>query len=847
MNVSSYVRTQVINLVSERRVVVWFDGERQFAALARNLKAPHLVVVSAETSRLVARREADTILAKMNASEQGDERDAALLVYVPWSRGADEGTRLADPFEHLGLIGAAFGDKEAEQLPALARRALPQLVGEVERLFREGRPTLAMLDELGRGRRGPRYPLLKSALGTETPIEVVAQLLGVGDAAARLDATAGARNEAERLLAEELDFPGHAAGTLCEKVVVDLGRYVLFSEFVFDLTVPVPDPLASVPRAAVAHRDLVYAVCDRLRGVDELRTAYMERAEHVERELRLPELFTHAAALGSRNTFPFEERLCLARVVALACHGDLDGAQTAAAAPRGSVWRQQGTRSVLWKLAARCLALLGVAQEIDGSMPAPSTSVAEWVRRYTSAGGLAELDLHQRRVEQAAAEGYESEELEPLVSLCRRRYAAITETLQSTFQAALEREGWPPEGVLRQTQIFDRFVAPALEDGRRVAFFLVDGMRFEMGEDLAGALEGLGEIQILPAAAVLPTITSMGMAALLPGADSSMPLIDVNGELVPEVGGEALANSPARMELLKHRFGDRFREITLGDLFSMSPARLRNRLGAADLLVVRTQDIDAFGEGGSLFTARKYMSHVLQELRDAAERLAGLGFSVLVFAADHGHVLLQEIPAGDVVAGPPGEWKLAKRRCYLGHSLGRVPGTVVLTAAKVGINGPVSELVVPAGLRVFAAGEGYFHGGVSLQECVVPVVCLTAQHAQRGAASVFSVELKYRSDRFTSRVIGLKARMSSLIEEQAVMRIEAFAGTGKKATVVGEAADCDARDPASKLITLQKDIDTQVPVRVYDDFTADDIEIRASDPATGLILARLKLKNAVME
>ena len=89
-----------------------------------------------------------------------------------------------------------------------------------------------------------------------------------------------------------------------------------------------------------------------------------------------------------------------------------------------------------------------------------------------------------------------------------------------------------------------------------------------------------------------------------------------------------------------------------------------------------------------------------------------------MFAADHGHILLQEIPAGDVVAGPPGEWKLAKRRCYLGDSLGRVPGTVVLPAAKVGINGPVAELVVPAGLRVFAAGEGYFHGGVSPQECV---------------------------------------------------------------------------------------------------------------------------------
>ena len=194
MDVSSYVRTLVINLVSERRIVVWFDGERQFGALARNLKAPHLVVVSAATSRLVARREADTILAKMNASEQGDEREWP-PVYVPWSRGADEGTRLADPFEHLALLGG----RSATRRRSNCRRSQGArcLSSWARSIACSGRgPTLAILDELGRGRRGPRYPLLRSALGTETLVEVVAQLLCAGDATARLDGTAGARDEA---------------------------------------------------------------------------------------------------------------------------------------------------------------------------------------------------------------------------------------------------------------------------------------------------------------------------------------------------------------------------------------------------------------------------------------------------------------------------------------------------------------------------------------------------------------------------------------------------------------------------------------------------------------------------
>ena len=41
------------------------------------------------------------------------------------------------------------------------------------------------------------------------------------------------------------------------------------------------------------------------------------------------------------------------------------------------------------------------------------------------------------------------------------------------------------------------------------------------------------------------------------------------------------------------------------------------------------------------------------------------------------------------------------------------------------------------------------------------------------------------------------------------MRIEAFDGSGPKAKLVGEAADCEARDPATRLVTLTKESETQ--------------------------------------
>ena len=120
------------------------------------------------------------------------------------------------------------------------------------------------------------------------------------------------------------------------------------------------------------------------------------------------------------------------------------------------------------------------------------------------------------------------------------------------------------------------------------------------------------------------------------------------------------------------------------------------------------------------------MSGILGELVTAANRLTKLGFTTFVFAADHGHVLLPEIAPGDAIKKPPGDWSLEKRRRLLGHSTGPASGVLILKTDKLGIDAPVPEMAVARGFRVFTAGAGYFHEGISLQECVLPVVVFNA-------------------------------------------------------------------------------------------------------------------------
>ncbi len=239
------------------------------------------------------------------------------------------------------------------------------------------------------------------------------------------------------------------------------------------------------------------------------------------------------------------------------------------------------------------------------------------------------------------------------------------------------------------------------------------------------------------------------------------------------------------------------------------------------------------------------MSEVISELRTAAIRLASIGFQTLVFAADHGHMLMPEILAGDVLTIPAGTWLLKTRRSLLGQSQAAHPGMLYLQAQHMGVVGPAMEYVAAKDFKTFWHNAAYFHEGLSLQECIIPVVTAYLSKAQTTTGDE-QVAITYRNDRFTSSVVGLKVTLMSLFTPSLPIRLDAFDGPGPKAQSVGQAGDCDARDPITGEIKLQRGVETQVPLIIDPDFQGSRVEVRAIDPRTGAVLARLSLKNARM-
>ena len=294
-----------------------------------------------------------------------------------------------------------------------------------------------------------------------------------------------------------------------------------------------------------------------------------------------------------------------------------------------------------WTVAERVLDLLEVTA--NRSLP-KFASLEEIVHAYAST--WREIDRRYREMEQSVAEWQEEHDgLERLVTTARSAYLKLAERLQAEFIRLVEDEGWPAIGarLLRNSQFFDREVGPALDAGQRVADFLVDSLRYELAVELEKQLSDNHTVKLSAVCAQLPTYTEVGMASLMPSADTALSLAVKDKTLVTMLNG-ALATTPAtRFAYLKSKKGDLCQDIELDDLIRQKKLKIDN----VRLLVVRTCDIDTIADG-SPHQILEIIPTLIRQIIRAISKVEAAGFQRAVIATDHGFILVREEEAGNL-------------------------------------------------------------------------------------------------------------------------------------------------------------------------------------------------------
>jgi hypothetical protein len=832
-----YVAKQLAEKLKTRKIVVWYDVRREFAPFIAEVRGG--VRTSSEavpvtiTGLSAHLAEYDGSMFELRAVvEPYVSRDVpeCVVIYLPGCERDRRGSVLME----LEKAGECY----EPQLKRLARNVLRQRYtdGVIDEMLTPERVSYEDLARASSDTSSAEPPsILKSIFHDTTGNDGLLAAWLANDARdAEIEAKEATRELTKLVLSRlGLQLPEDVALAKLRSITL---RYVLAGEFRSDLNCAPPATLDIVPGPGT--KDELTALRELAR---QLRTnfsqAYSVIADRVEAELGLRDAKVKPDSLGSIDTFRFEERALLEHCGDLVAAKQFEQALAIISGREHSFWLDRDVgRKAQWEACRRMAELGRLCVTVRGAVSKTGGDANAWIDAYTSKDGWFLLDQAQRRLEAWVANLDDDPEERPL-GVVRGAYEDTCRAMADGFTRAMVRANWTVPASLHQTHIYSEVVAERLKP---VAYFLVDAMRFEMGVELAERLPKTTEVIVRPAICALPSITPIGMAALQPGASSSFSVVEQGGALGVRIETAFLADLAARKKFAATRVPN-LADVSLDELLSLQPSRLAKKIDGAQVVVVRSQEIDHAGETGFTFQARQVMDTVIDNLARAIRKLAAAGVGQAVVTADHGHLFFPSDRDESMrIESPGGDEVDLHRRCWIGRGGATPAGCVRVNAAALGYDSNL-DFVFPLGSGVFKAGGdlAFHHGGPSLQELVIPVLTVRMKTARPDRSTAGAVTATGLPDAVTNRIfsvtIQLDGKTLSLFSNDLVVR-PLLISSGKQVGGVGMAIDADL-DRATGCVKLQPGKPVTVAFLLSDESVAS-LRIVVQDPTTDAELYR---------
>lgn len=855
--VSDHLVSLVAKQVAEHRLVVWYDPGAVYRAVADRLNLPGTTVARYVDSFFKLRREIDPLL-------EGSE-PPKLVVYVPLDQTATHHALVE--LDKAGVVMQP-GQQPAQRntrLAVVARNALKGVIGEdnageIERQVEAGKLNLADVDALGTKGQDITKGVVSIVFGTGNSQDVALTFLTGTKHDAEVEKKAAVA-ELAALLGDTFEIELPTTGPLPD-LRDRLTRHVLMSDLVVGLGKAVPAALASVKVAGTAD---AVAACRGLartwRLRRDLRESYVAAARKVEQDFSLEKYPFDPATAREIETFLAVERGLLRHVETALLGTATEDLLALARSRLAAFWAEaEPTVQAHWALISAICELLLEADRVENAVKKFPATVAAFVLAYADSDApWCLLDSHHRHMSSRwfNFDPGHNDGLENLVRKAGRRYTDVGSELARRFVGLYQKAKHPDKELLRQVDLFETRVRPLLAAGK-TAYVWVDALRYEMARELSDVLKDDFDLTLTPAIATVPTITEIGMASLVPKADGSAKVVSVgNGKLALEVAGTVLKDRKDRVAFVKAHAGVSVVDAKLDDLLPKPPPKLRTAIQGADLVLVTSQEIDEFGEKDTKM-ARMLMDGMLDQLRRCLRTLRDQGIKTIIVVADHGHLVADEVGEDMKIDAPGGNTADLHRRVWVGEGGNTDPSYMRVPLTALGVASQL-HLATPWNFAVFKVPGGntaYFHGGLSPQELIVPVMVLTAKAGRTaGATTGIKWTLQTGAKKLTTRffsvqVTGTKAGLVDM--EPPKVRVElrskgkpvsrpvsASYGFEEATGDVGmKLSDADADRIEPNTVTLMVTMDEDAPPKTVGLFLVD--------ASTGVELVSLdKIENAI--
>lgn len=277
-------------------------------------------------------------------------------------------------------------------------------------------------------------------------------------------------------------------------------------------------------------------------------------------------------------------------------------------------------------------------------------------------------------------------------------------------------------GIQQQRDFYRSMVAPS---NSRVYVIISDAMRYEVAASLAEQLrrETKSEVKLSSMQGIFPTITKFGMAALLPHNQLTVELKQGKTERLAVLADGQSTEANNRDRLLKSK-NPQSVALKYDDIISMKSADRKALIKGMDVVYIYHDTIDEAGHlEKSIFVA---CDEAIDELKNMVRIICNefSGTRILI-TSDHGFLYTNSPLAEDskVDKTTESEQDIEIGRRYAIMTKGAQP-QYLLPVKFLNDNTDYDAFAPRENIRIKMKGGGlnFVHGGISLQEMVVPVI-----------------------------------------------------------------------------------------------------------------------------
>lgn len=302
----------------------------------------------------------------------------------------------------------------------------------------------------------------------------------------------------------------------------------------------------------------------------------------------------------------------------------------------------------------------------------------------------------------------------------RKAYLRVMDHIGRRFSDLLEKR---PDDLRTLPSAGDSILDDVEKRKGPLVLVVLDAFRFELGRRLAEILnegEPIRRAEVRRAIAPIPSITAIGKAFALPIAQASFRCSLPEGAkgFRMEIDGFTgdLAIKDQRRKWLSEKLGAHafhaMNDVIEGRVEKVNPRSKR-------IIVVEGDEFDTEGHDGQLELEGADVQ--LQRYATAIRRLRDTGYSRVLVVTDHGYFHWQ--PEKDEVEceKPVGKAAWTSRRAFVGTDIAH------RTALSLSVPGSDLVALVPRSVNAWKTygSLGFFHGGATLQELVIPTVIVT--------------------------------------------------------------------------------------------------------------------------